>query len=270
MTLLDRKAEKIRALMRSMGSVAVAFSGGTDSALVAKIAVDELGPKAVAVTIDSPLYPSSELKAAKRLARAIGIEHVVIESDLLRDKRFLGNPVDRCYICKSAALAHVRKLADSRGLEEVVEGTNADDRHDYRPGAKAKDELGVRSPLAEAGLTKQDVRKLSRALGLPTADKSASACLASRIPYGERIDEEKLTAIERAEAFLESEGFKEVRVRAHWPVARIEVRPGDIARISSGKMRARVTRRLRALGFTYVTVDLTGYRTGSMDEVLTH
>ncbi len=268
--MLDKKAERIRALMRSMRSVAVAFSGGTDSALVAKIALEELGSKAVAVTISSPLYPSSELKAAKRLARTIGIEHVVIESDLLRDEKFLENPVDRCYICKSAVMARVSELAGSMGLEEVADGTNADDGHDYRPGTKAKDELGVRSPLAEADLTKKDVRMLSRALGLPTADKSASACLASRIPYGERIDKERLAAIERAEAFLESMGFGDVRVRAHGPVARIEVRRGDIARISSDKVRARVAKRLRALGFRYVTVDLTGYRTGSMDEVLTH
>lgn len=268
MDALERKTARLRRSVRDMRSAAVAFSGGTDSALVAKVAADELGPKAVAVTIDSPLYPASECRAAKRLAKAIGIEHVVIESGLLSDERFLRNPADRCYICKRAGLMAVRKLADSRGLREVADGTNADDECDYRPGAKAKRELRVRSPLAEAGLAKPDVRRISRALGLPTADKGASACLASRIPYGETITVERLRAIEKAEEFLASRGFKDVRVRAHGPVARIEVRPEDLAGLCSGKTRAQVSRRLRALGFIYVTVDLVGYRTGSMDEVL--
>lgn len=268
MKALDRKAEHLRRLVRSMGSAAVAFSGGTDSTLVARVARDELGPRAVAVTIDSPLYPSAELKAAKGLARAIGIEHVVIESDLMGNRRFLGNPPDRCYVCKRDCLRRVRELADSKGLKEVVDGTNADDGRDHRPGTRAKEELGVRSPLAETGFTKLEVRKLSKALGLPTAGKGASACLASRMPYGERISEERLASIERAEGFLSSKGFSDVRVRVHGPLARIEVGRGDVARLCSERMRAQVVRKLGALGFTYITVDLRGYRTGSMDEVL--
>jgi len=268
MDALEMETERLRRSVQEMRSVAVAFSGGTDSALVAKIAADQLGPEAVAVTIDSPLLPASELKAAKKVAKGIRIEHIVIQSDILSDERFLRNPVDRCYICKKTGLIAVKRFADSRGLQEVADGTNADDASDYRPGAKATQELGVRSPLADAGLTKPDVRRLSRALGLRTADRGAGACLASRIPYGEEITVQRLKAIEMAEEFLTSKGFRDVRVRAHGPIARIEVRPEDVAGLCSDKTRALVSRRLRALGFIYVTADLSGYRTGSMDEVL--
>lgn len=251
-----------------MKSAAVAFSGGTDSALVAKVARDELGPKALAVTISSPLYPSSELKAAKKLAKTIGIGHMVVEANPLADENFTHNPVDRCYICKLDDLSRIRRLADNRGLKAVLDGTNADDRGDYRPGARANKELGVRSPLAEAGLTKAEIRTLSKTLKLPTSAKSSSACLASRIPYGEEITSEKLAMIERAEEFLTAKGFEGARVRMHGSVARIEVSRKDIARLSSEKVRESVSRRLKALGFTYVTADLMGYRTGSMNEVL--
>lgn len=268
MNALERKADKLRAAVRSMRSAAVAFSGGTDSTLVAKIARDELGSKAVAVTIDSSLYPASELKDARRLAKTIGIEHVVIRSDPLEDARFVRNPADRCYVCKLDDFSRIRRLADERGLKEILDGTNADDRGDYRPGARAKAELGVKSPLAEAGLSKAEVRTLSRQLKLPTASKSASACLASRIPYGEEITSDKLTMVERAEEFLAAKGFEGARVRLHGSIARIEVGQKDIARLASKKMRDSVSRKLRSLGFTYVTADLMGYRTGSMNEVL--
>lgn len=268
MKALERKAEKLRKSVRTASSAAIAFSGGVDSTLVAKIARDELGPKAVAVTIDSPLYPSSELREAKAIARTIGIEHIVIRTDPLRDSKFVSNPVERCYLCKLEDMEQIRKLADRRHLKEVMDGTNADDGCDYRPGMKARDELGVRSPLAEAGLTKLEVRELSKALRLRTAKKSSSPCLASRIPYGETITAEKLAMIEEAEEFLSMKGFDGVRVRLHGLMARIEVQPKDVARLASPGTRTSITRRFRALGFTYVSLDLEGYRTGSMDEVL--
>ena len=262
------KLARLRKRIRSMRSAAVAFSGGADSTLVAKIAYDELGSKAVAVTIDSPMYPSSELAQAKSVAKMIGIEHVVESTNPLKERDFVSNPPDRCYLCKQDDLAHIRKIADERGLAEVLDGSNSDDRRDYRPGLKAKVEAGVRSPLAEEGLGKGDVRAISKALKLPTAMKSSSPCLASRIPYGEPITREKLKMIEEAEEFLKANGFDDVRVRIHGDVARIEVSLKDVQRLSSPGMRISVSRRLKSLGFTYVSLDLEGYRMGSLNEVL--
>ncbi len=246
----------------------MAFSGGADSTLVAKIAKDELGAKALAVTIASPLYPRSELASAIRVAKRIGIKHVVKRADPLSRTAFTSNPADRCYLCKLDDLRIVREVADRHGLREVLDGSNVDDRTDYRPGLRAKAELGVRSPLAETGIGKTDVRKISRWLGLPTATKRASPCLASRIPYGEAITREKLSMVERAEDYNRSMGFEDVRVRAHGTVARIEVSPKQIPRLVSLSARRDVARRLRLLGFSYVSVDLEGYRMGSLNEVL--
>jgi len=265
---LDTKLRRLRKIVRSVGSAALAFSGGADSTLVAKIAHDELGDKALAVTIASPMYPDSELRQASAVARKIGIEHVVITVDPLTDTRFVSNPPDRCYLCKRDDIEHIRRLADSRGLKEILDGSNADDRDDYRPGLRAKEEMGVISPLAEAGVTKADVRAISRRLGLPTASKSSSPCLASRIPYGEAITREKLRMIGEAEEFLRSKGFEPVRVRAHGSIARIEVPPGQIPRLAAPRTRASVVRKLKSLGFAYVALDIEGYRTGSLNEVL--
>jgi uncharacterized protein len=268
MTAMETKLGRLRKSIRSLGSVAVAFSGGSDSALVARVAHDELGTNAVAVTIDSPLYPSSELAGARKTARKIGIRHFVVRVDPLSEDAFVSNPANRCYLCKLGDLRQVTRVARENGLKMVVDGSNADDGADYRPGLKAKEELGVRSPLAEAGLGKREVRELSRALKLPTATKSSSPCLASRIPYGEEITKEKLGMIEEAEEFLRAKGFDGVRVRMHGGMARIEVQPRDIPRLSSAGTRLSVSRRLRALGFTYVSLDLEGYRMGSLNEVL--
>jgi len=268
MNPLDRKLSTLRRSIRSIESAAVAFSGGTDSALVARLAHDELGDKAIAVTIDSPMYPRSELKRAIEVATTIGIEHLVVIVDPLSDSKFISNPPDRCYLCKLDDLKQIRKVADGRRLKEILDGSNADDAHDYRPGLKAKAEMGVRSPLAEAGLRKQDIRQISRKLKLPTAEKSSSPCLASRIPYGEVITREKLGMIEEAEEFLKAKGFDEVRVRVHDDIARIEVLAKDIPSLSAPGTRIAVAKKFKSLGFGYVALDLEGYRMGSLNEVL--
>jgi uncharacterized protein len=268
MKRLESKLSRLRTVVGSLGGAAVAFSGGTDSTLVAKIAADELGDRAVAVTVTSPLYPKSELRNARAVAKKIGIRHVVIELDPLQERRFASNPRNRCYLCKRGDMKAIWRVAHENGLLAVMDGTNADDRLDYRPGSKAKQELGVRSPLAEAGLTKSEVRGISELLELPTSKKSSSPCLASRVPYGEKITRLKLERIEKAEDFLRSKGFENVRVRAHGNIARVEVDRRSIPELTSGKASKAIANKLRSLGFSYVTVDLEGYRAGSMNEVL--
>jgi pyridinium-3,5-biscarboxylic acid mononucleotide sulfurtransferase len=267
MELLDQKYAKLQGILSEMGSLLVAFSGGVDSTFLLKVAQDTLGSAAVcAVTATSPTYPESELNEAIRLATAIGARQLLIESNELEIPGFSGNPKNRCYHCKSELFRLCADKGRELGLAFVADGSNTDDLGDYRPGRVAACELGVRSPLLEAELSKTDIRELSRRLGLPTWDKQAYACLASRFPYGTEITQGRLSQVERCEEFLKGEGFTVYRVRYHQESARIELSEAEMPRFLEPVLRKRTLDFFRAAGFTYVSLDLQGYRTGSMNE----
>lgn len=267
MESLEDKYLKLQGILCEMGSLLVAFSGGVDSTFLLKVAVDTLGDAAVcAVTATSPTYPESELAEAKRLAVLIGARQLLIESNELEIPGFSGNPKDRCYHCKSELFRLCADKARELGLAFVADGSNTDDLGDYRPGRTAACELQVRSPLLEAGLSKREIRDLSLALALPTWDKQAYACLASRFPYGTEITRERLSQVEGCEEFLKGEGFTVYRVRYHQETARIELSEAELPRMLEPALRSRVLEFFRAAGFTYVSLDLQGYRTGSMNE----
>jgi uncharacterized protein len=265
---LDAKYRRLEEVIRKTGGMAVAFSGGVDSTFLAAVAVKVLGDKALAITALSPTYPAWEQKEALELAEMIGIRHVELASHELDDPHFVENPADRCYYCKKELVDLVQKTAAAHGLHTMADGTTTDDLCDHRPGRRAAREGGMRSPLLEAEMTKDDVRTISRRMGLPTADKPSLACLASRIPYGTRITPERLHAVDQVETVLRELGFKQLRVRHHGEVARIEVEVDSLAKLCRPEIRARVVAAAKAAGFTYVAVDLDGYRTGSMNAVL--
>jgi uncharacterized protein len=264
---LDVKEARLDAILATCRSVVIGYSGGVDSTLLLKKALDVLGPERVlAVTAATPTYEVGEVVEAEALANELGATHARLRSSELEDEGFLANPPERCYYCKTDLYGDLRRLAVERGFTTVIDGSQADDALDYRPGLKALDEQGIMSPLKEAGLTKADVRALSRRLGLPTADKPANACLASRFPYGESITAEKLGRVGQAERVLREAGFETVRVRHHGEVARIEVPLGERARLLSAA--GQIIPKLKRLGYVWVSMDLEGYRSGSMNEAL--
>lgn len=262
------KYEKLKSIIKDCGKIAIAFSGGVDSTFLTKVAKDVLGENAVAVTISSILVTDDELKEADDFCKAENIEHLIYNADVLSIPGFEDNPPDRCYICKKAIFTNVKNLVGERGISVIAEGTNVDDDGDYRPGIRAIKELGVRSPLKEAGLTKAEIRELSCMLGLKTWNKPSCACLASRFAYGEVINKDKLDMIYSAECYIRSLGFEQFRVRLQDGIARIELRPADIQKFIENGIKDKVSEKLHALGFKYVSLDLDGYRLGSMNEVL--
>lgn len=263
----EQKVERLKEIIHDYGSVVVAFSGGVDSSLLLAFCIEILGRDQVVALIGrSPTYPHRECERAIEFCHRLGVEYHMLETDEIGDQRYRENSPLRCYYCKSHLFDDALRFAQERGLATVVEGSNADDMGDYRPGRRATVERGVKSPLLEAGFNKSEIRQISKKLGLPTHNLPAKACLASRIPYGTAIDEGVLEKIDRAENFLESLGFGQVRVRYHGDVARIEVDPAEFRTIL--EEREVITERLKNIGFTYVALDLSGYRTGSMNEKL--
>ncbi len=263
---LDTKYAHLQQVLADLSSVLVAFSGGVDSTLLLKVAHDVLGERCIAATADSETYPREELVEARRLAQAIGVEHLVVRTNELADAQYVANNPDRCYNCKKTLFTELFPVAKERGLAAVVYGAMADDMGDHRPGHRAAHEWQVRSPLLEAGLTKADIRELSRRLDLDTWNKPSFACLSSRMPYGHAIDAAQLRQVDEAERVLRALGFTGFRVRHHGDIARLEVSQDDLQRAL--EQREAIVERLNVLGYVYVTLDLQGFRSGSMNEPL--
>lgn len=265
---MSDKQEKLEKLLESYKRVAVAFSSGVDSTYLLKMAQKVLGENVIAVTASSCSFPKRELEEAKTFCRENGIRHIVVESEELDIDGFRQNPKNRCYLCKHELFEKIRSIAKENGIETVVEASNTDDDGDYRPGLVAVKELGIESPLRHVGLSKKEIREYSKELGLPTWNKQSFACLSSRFVYGETISEEKLTMVDQAEQLLLDMGFHQLRVRIHDKLARIEVHPSEFEKIMQEENRTKIFHELKQYGFTYVTLDLQGYRTGSMNETL--
>lgn len=263
---IEHKMQSIVNAFAGKGGILVAFSGGVDSSVLAALAYRALGDKAIAVTADSQTLARGELECAKEVAKDIGIKHMVVSYDELGEPEFAKNPVDRCYYCKKGLLRELKKLAALHGIDTIIEGTNISDLKAHRPGHRAVVEEGVCNPFVEFNVTKEEIREMARKLCLSVADKPSMACLSSRFPYGQRITPEALKRVGAAEDFLRKAGFRVVRVRDHGSVARIEIMPDEMARFL--EMRESVVAEFKRLGFSYVTLDLVGFRSGSMDEVL--
>ncbi|MFO7865376.1 MAG: ATP-dependent sacrificial sulfur transferase LarE [Candidatus Aminicenantes bacterium] len=265
---LLRKYNRLKKTLSEMGPVLVAYSGGVDSSLLLKTAAGVLKGRVLAVTARSPIHPGEERLQAVHGARKFGVPLEVVDFEGWKDPDFIKNSPQRCYICKKNLFRQLKNLASSRGIPHILDGENADDQDDFRPGAAAARELGIRSPLKESGLTKQNIRELSRILDLDTWNKPSQACLASRFPYGRPIDEKELNQIEAAEKFIKDMGFSQVRVRHHGRLARIEIIPPEFPLLLKDDIKDKVADGLKNIGFTWVSLDLTGYRTGSMNEAL--
>jgi len=261
-----RKLAKLRKILKELDSAVLAFSGGLDSSFLLKVANDCLGSKLLAVTADSPTYPKSELKFSRKLAKSLHARHRVIHTCELKDRKFSANPANRCYYCKKELFFRLKEIAKKGKFKFVIDAANISDTDDLRPGTKAKNELGIHSPLVEAGFDKKEIRKFSRMMKLPFWDKPAAACLASRIPYGKQISLAVLKRVENAEEFLKKLKVGQVRLRHYDDSCRIEALPQDFSRLL--KQRIKIVKKLKALGYNYVSLDLQGYRTGSLNEAL--
>lgn len=267
---LQDKYDQLQGIIREAGSAAVAFSGGVDSTFLLKVCVDVLGDKVLGVTARSETYPARELNEARKLAQQMGVRHIIITSEELDVPGFADNPPNRCFLCKHELFSKIKDIANDQGLQWVFDGSNADDQDDFRPGRMAARKLDVRSPMEEAGLTKADIRSLSRMLELPTWNKPAFACLSSRFPYHTQITRPALQQVEKAETVLWNLGMRQFRVRHHDTIARIELGEEEMQKFWEDKLSAKIVSQFKSIGYQYVTLDLQGYRTGSMNETLKH
>ena len=268
--MISEKLNNLKNYIKSLESVAVAFSGGVDSTLLLYVANDVLHDNAIAITASSAAIPENELNEAENFCAENKIKHIIFNANDLQAESFKNNPENRCYLCKRALFSKMSAITQEHGLKNLIEGSNVDDLQDYRPGLRAIEELKIKSPLKIAGLSKNDIREISKSIGLKTWNKPSCACLASRFVYGENITPEKLKIVDRSESLLLSLGFKQMRVRVHGNIARIEITQEDFTRIIQNDMRLKIYDGLKNFGFDYVTLDLKGYRTGSMNEIIKH